>query len=183
MHKLIAALAVVGLAACAGSKGAAPSPTDASFSGEGVAVQRPESWIFVQPDHTLAADTLIVLQGPAGDEPLAPVVEISRRQLSAIDQRKKPAHLLTSLVTEVVQTFDGFDNVTPPADVTLGGVPAARVDLRFNDAQPDGTTVQRLARFYGVVHRDQMWVVRCIGPTNESHNQAFDDIVASLTFD
>ena len=67
-----------------------------------------------------------------------------------------------------------------PEDIKVAGHDAARVSLKFTEALPDGTSVQRAARFYGIVDGGKIWVVRCLGPTDGSAEPAFDEIVASL---
>jgi hypothetical protein len=173
-------------AGCAGSHAASNQLAGASgdaFHAEGIRLSRPSSWTFVATDATVAPDTLVILQGPAGAAAVSPVVEVARRKLSAIDQRKKPTSILGSMVAEMAQTFDGFETVGGPEDVTVADTSGARLALKYTEGMPDGSSVDRAARFYGLVRGDTLWVIRCIGPTDGSSDDAFDSILGSIAFD
>lgn len=146
-------------------------------------MSRPDGWIFVAPDGSTTKDTIVVLHGPiAGDAALRPTIEIGRRQLTVRDQRRSPAHLLTPVVTEVMQLFEGAGGVTAPEDVTVAGQPAARVKAQFTESLPDGREVQRAAEFYGVVHGDSIWILRCFGAGDGSEATDCMRVAASLSF-
>ncbi len=173
---------MLSLEACGGSSSSGGGAQGGSLSREGVKVEAPSGWSFVEPDASVAKDTVIILQGPAGNEPVVPVVEIGRRALSAMDQRRKPAHVLTATVTELVQTFEGFEGTSEPADVQIAGRTGSRMDMKITEQMPDGTSAQRAARFYGVVDNDSLYLVRCLGPTDGSADSAFDAIIGSIAF-
>src|SRR5688572_6912923 len=79
---------------CGGSASSAepaagpPSPDAATYQSYGMSVKRPEGWMWVATDGSLTSDTLVVLQGPVGQDQLAPAVEIGRRPLDARTQRR-----------------------------------------------------------------------------------------------
>lgn len=179
----------IGLYACGGSKGssagevsAGPTAPDAStFSAHGLTIKRPDGWTFIEPDASMAPDTVIVMQGPAGDQALAPAIEISRRALDARQRRRKPAHILTQMTTEIVQVFDGFEMHGSPDDIDIAGQSGAVVKLTYTESLPDGAEVKRGARFYGIVHGDSIWVVRCIGAPDGSNDPEFEAIVKTVT--
>jgi len=159
---------------------AAPAADASTFSAHGMTVSRPDGWSFIPPDPTVGPDTVVVLQGPHSESPLAAAVEISRRSLSARDQRRKPAHVLTQLVTEMVQLFDGFEMVGQPEDITLAGKDAATVRLKFTETLPEGGTVERSGRFYGVIEGANIWVIRCLGAVDGSDDAAIEQVIASI---
>jgi hypothetical protein len=167
-------------AANAAPAAAPTAPDAASFSQNGFTLARIDGWTFITPDGTMARDTAIILQGPEGKEALAPAVEVSRRQLTARDRRRKPSHILTQMTTEIVQTFDGFEMVGTPEDIELAGKPAAIVRIKFTESLPDGVDVQRAGRFYGLVNGENIWVIRCLGAQDGSNDGDFDKIIASL---
>jgi len=161
---------------------AGPIVPDAStFSSNGLTVPRPQGWSFLEPDSTMGKDTVVVLQGPFGEEALAPAVEISRRPLDATQQRRKPSHILTQLVMEIVQVFDGFEMVGSPEDIQLGGQPAAMIKMKYSESLPDGQQAARGARFYGIVHHGSIWIIRCLGAPDGSNDAEFDSIVSGLS--
>lgn len=156
------------------------TPDAETFSAHGLTVGRIDGWSFLQPDGSVGQDTVVVLQGPFDDAALAPAVEISRRALDARNQRRKPAHILTEVVTELVQIFDGFEMIGTVDDVQLGGKPGAMVRMRYSESLPDGAQAERLGRFYGVVNGGNIWIIRCMGASDGSNDAEFDRIVASL---
>ena len=158
----------------------APEPDDPSYSAYGLTVDRPEGWAFVPVDASVAPDTVVILQGPVGDAPVAPAVEISRRPLNARQQRRPPSHILTQLVMEVVQSFDGFEPLGEPEELEISGTPGAKMLMRFTESLPDGIEVKRGARFYGIVHRGNIWVVRCLGSADGADDLDMDTIVGSI---
>jgi hypothetical protein len=164
----------------AGGAKVAVQPDAASFSGHGLSVDRPGQWLFVNPDPSVAADTVVILQGPVGDKALAPVVEIGRRALSAADQRRSPSHILTALAGEIAQTYDTFELKGEAAEVQVGGRPASRLDMTLVETLSDGAQESRLAQVYAVVDGEQLWLVRCFGPADGSAGAAFDAIVQSI---
>lgn len=190
---IIASLfAAVGMIGCGGtSQGSEPSagavarpaPDAERFSAHGMHLSRPEGWVWIAPDGSLTGDTLIVLQGPFGADEVAPAVEISRRPLDARAQRRKPSAILTQVTTEIVQVFDGFEMVGTPADIEVAGLPAAELRLRYTESLPDGQSVSREGRFYGIVHGDSIWIIRCLGAADGSHDPQFDQILTRFTFD
>lgn len=159
------------------------APDASSFSAYGLEVPRPDGWQFVKPDSSVAADTIVVLQGPFGTGDMAPAVEISRRVLDARQQRRKPSHILTQLTMELVQTFDGFEMIGEPEDIQIAGQPGAKIQLKFTESTPDGQEVQRRARLYGIVHRNSIWIITCLGAADGSNDAEFDLIVGSLKID
>lgn len=171
----------------AGSPGPASGPQPesnaASFSAHGLTVVRPEGWEFIAPvpDASVPPDTLIVIQGPIGDHTLAPVVEISRRELAAADRRRNPEHILQALVSEMVQTFEGFETTAGPEPAEIDGKAGTSIFMVFTEGLPDGGSVDRSARFYGVVVGDSIFIIRCIGPADKSADGAFDAIVSSVS--
>ncbi|MEZ4273236.1 MAG: hypothetical protein R3C68_17910 [Myxococcota bacterium] len=174
--------------ACAGSQSSSADlvhvKSDATqVTVEGFTIARPSGWAFLAPDASVGNDTVIILQGPANESALAPVVEVSRRALSAHDQRRKPAHILTQAVTEVVQLFESFESVGEPTDVEIAGLPAARLSMAFTEQLAEGGEVKRAARFYGVVHGGKIWLIRCMGAENGSTDADFQKIVQSITID
>ncbi|MBI3179741.1 MAG: hypothetical protein HYZ27_08765 [Deltaproteobacteria bacterium] len=179
-------VAVYMLAACGGSQSGGPaqpaavSPDAATFSAHGMSVERPDGWMFMQPDQSLAPDTAVVLQGPVGGDMVAPVVEIGRRPLTASQRRFADSALLSSMVMEISQTYDGFETVTGPENVQVAGKAASRLVVKLTESLPNGGEVERLGRIYGVVDGAQMWVIRCVGPRDGSADKQFDAIVESL---
>lgn len=171
-------------AGCASSAttGEGLEPRAPAFSQGPMRVERPDQWQFVAPDDSVAADTVIILQGPVGDHLLAPVIEISRRPLTAADRRRRPVHLLTSLMTETVQYFAGFEVKGEPQPLEVGGKPGAQVRMRLTEMLEDGQTVARRAQFYGVVTGGDMWLIRCIGPADGSVSGVFSQVIESLSF-
>ena len=159
------------------------TPDAGKVSVAGLTVSRPDGWVFVAPDKSLAPGTLVVLQGPHGEAAPAPAVEISRRPLSAMDQRKRPAVILTGLVAELAQVFEGLEGNAAPQDTQIASKPAARLDLTFSEGMPDGTSVARAGRFYGIVAEGNLWLVRCLGPADGSAGPVFDQIVSSIGID
>jgi len=176
----------VALGACAGGKAASAGPAVVEPAAErvsvsGLTVVRPGSaWTFVQPDASVAPHTLVILQGQAGDKLLAPVVEISRRTLSAADQRRRTADILTTTAAELMQTFDGFEGVSAPADVQVAGRTGSRMEARYTEMLPDGPSVERVARIYAVRSGADLWLVRCLGPADKSADADFDAVVSGL---
>jgi hypothetical protein len=176
-------VAILVVSSCAGpAEPAAPAKEAASYVAHGLEVDRPAAWEFIPPDSSVVPDTVVVLQGPIGDSDLRPSVEISRRSLSAADRKRKPAHLLTALTLEIVQTFTAFDAMGEPQDMQIAGLPGAMMRMNLTEMLPDGVSVERSARFYVAVGSDDLWVIRCFGPADESAAPAFDAIVASLRF-
>ncbi len=180
------ALAVVsGLAACGGVGGSrapvsAVDPAAASYQAHGLSVERPSGWTFVEPDQSLAPDTAVVLQGPEAAAAMAPVVEIGRRPLNASERRFAARELMSSMVMEIVQTYDAFENVAGPEAVQVAGKPASRLTVKLTLNLPNGNDVMRLGRIYSVVDGAQIWVIRCLGPTDGSADAAFDAIISSV---
>jgi hypothetical protein len=177
-------LVVVG---CGGPQAAsggaqAGAPEGDTFSAEGIKLVRPGDWVFVAADPSVAPDTLVIVQGPAGVEPVAPVLEVSRRKLTAMDQRKRPSSILSSMVMEMAQLFEGFEAVGSPEDVQVAGANGARLAMKYTESMPDGSSVQRAARFYGVVRGDTLWVLRCIGPADGTAQETCERIVGGIEF-
>jgi hypothetical protein len=133
------------------------------------------------PDASVSPDTFVILQGPFGEHTLAPVVEISRRGLTAADRRRDPDHVLQVLVSEMVQTVEGFETTAGPDAIEIGGRTGARIFVTLSESQPDGSSVDRSARFYGVVVGDSIFIVRCLGPKDGSADGAFDEVVGSIS--
>ncbi len=187
MRKSLWLFSLLALAGCGGqqasSAAAQAGPTTGdTYHNEGIKLTRPNDWTFVNADPSVAPDTLIIVQGPAGISPTAPVVEVSRRKLSAIDQRKKPISILSSMVAEMAQLFEGFETVGSPEEVQVAGTPASRLSLKYTESMPDGTEAAHAARFYGIVRGDTIWVIRCIGPADGSAEGACENIVGSIEF-
>lgn len=186
MRKKLLVLFFPSLLSCASSQSsnqptAAADNNASNVSRDGLSVSRPSSWQFVTPDKSVAPDTVVILQGPIGDKQvLAPAVEISKRALDAAQRRRKASHVLTQMVTEVVQLFDGFEMVGSPEDMQLAGKDAARVQLKYSESLPDGGSTERAAQFYGIVDNDKIWVIRCVGPMDGSANADFDAILKSI---
>ena len=191
MQKKLRSTLVVAIAcgtwACGGSSASSSSaepapmaPDASSFTAHGLNVPRPDGWQFVAPDGSVAAETLVVIQGPFGAADSAPAVEISRRVLDARQQRRKPSHILTQLTMEFVQTFDGFEMIGQPEDMQVAGQPAAKILLKFTESMPDGQEIERRARFYGIVHRDSIWIITCLGASDGANDAEFDSIVGSM---
>ena len=183
MEKTLYAL----LAVCFGCSSTSSSSPDAtvaskadSFSAHGFSVTRPHGWSFVKPDESVVSDTLVILQGPHGEQALAPAVEFSRRPLSARDQRRSPTHVLTQLMLETAQIFEGFEVVGEPEDIDVGGHSAARIRLKFVESLPDGTSVARTGQFYGIIDGANMFLIRCLGAEDGSDSADFDAIVYSV---
>lgn len=174
-------LAVV-LLACGGPKGAGPGASGGASGASAPQVSPPAGWVHIPPDSSVAPDTVAIYQGPAAEGPVAPSVEISRRELKAADRRRKPSHILTTLVTEMVQYFDGFEMIGAPEEVTLAGHSASRIKLKYTETLPDGASVDRLGRFYGVVMGGTLWIIRCMGSADGSAEADFDTIIDSLSF-
>ena len=151
-----------------------------TFSHEGFKLQRPDGWIFVTPDTTVAKDTIALLQGPISAEGEAPYVEVSRRALSAVDRRRRPSHILLNLVKEVAQGFSGFEAQGEPQDITVAGKPGALMKMKYQEPQGDGEEVERRASFYGVVGSDAIWIVRCVESGNDARAAEFEQIVQSV---
>lgn len=145
-------------------------------------VARPSDWVFVPADKTVFPDTVVLLQGPIGKAKLAPVAEIARRPLSAADRRRSASHILTALATEIVQSFESFDATGAPVDTEIGGRPAARLDMSLVEALPEGGSEDRKGAFYGVVDGEQIWMVRCLGPSDGSADESCQKIVSSIRF-
>ncbi len=188
MSKILLSVALVGLVGCASSGGnqegkPAPVAADASsYSSHGMTIDRPSQWHFVQPDSSVSADTQVILHGPIGSATLAPTVEVSRRPLTAADRRRAPAQILTALVSEIAQTFDGFEAQGSPADVEVGGRKAARMDVNLTESLADGTEERRAAQLYAIVDGEQLWVVRGFGPGDGSANGQISDVVKGIHF-
>lgn len=159
-----------------------PAADAEAFSVHGLSVSRPRGWSFVVPDASVVADTVVILQGPLGGGDLRPTVEISRRELSAADRRRKPADILRVLTLELKQTFAAADADGQPAEIELAGQPAALLRIHLTETFSDGAEVERAARVYAVVQPGQMWIVRCFGPADGSAEPAFDAIVGSIAF-
>ena len=162
---------------------AQPDRHDASFSAHGLTVERPADWQFISPvpDATVVPDTFVVMQGPAGHHTLAPAVEISHRTLQAADRRRNPEHVLQALVSEMVQILEGFETTAGPEPATVGGQPGARIFMFFTEGLPEGGSIERSARFYGVVNDEDVFIIRCIGPKDGSADGVFDAIVSSIS--
>jgi hypothetical protein len=183
-------LTVVGLAAamgCAsGAKDAKPAAVAAdasSYSAYGLTIDRPPQWTFVQPDASVAPDTQVILHGPLyGTSTLVPTVEVARRPLTAADRRRAPSQILTALVTEIAQTFDGFEAQGTPQDVEVGGKKAARMDVGLTESLSDGTEEKRSAQLYAIVDGEQLWVVRGFGPADGSANDSITNVVKGIKF-
>lgn len=174
-------------AGSAGSVEPAPAPQPArdadSFSAHGLTVERPAGWEFITsvPDASVAPDTFVVIQGPFGEHTLAPVVEISRRELAVADRRRNPEHILQALVSEMLQTVEGFETTAGPQPAEVGGRAGASISITFTEGLPDGGSVGRSARFYGVVVGDGMFIIRCIGPQDGSADRTFDAVIGSIS--
>jgi hypothetical protein len=180
MRKQIALAAAAALAACVAPRGAADSTSAPPAAG--VEVDPPAGWKLVAPDASVVSDTVLVVQGPLGASDLRPAVEMSRRELSAADRKRKPAHILTALALEIVQTFAAFDATGQPEEVEVAGLPAATLRMDLTEMLPDGTEAERSARFFAIVRGSQLWVVRCFGPRDRSADTDFDKILASISF-
>lgn len=185
-RRLILVGVVFGLVGCAGGskdgKPAAVAADASSYSSNGMTIDRPSQWTFVTPDTTTSPDTAVILHGPIGSASLAPTVEVARRQLTAADRRRAPAQILTALVTEIAQTFDGFEAQGSPADVEVGGRKAARMDVALTESLADGTEERRAAQIYAIVDGEQLWVVRGFGPGDGSANGQIETVVKGIHF-
>jgi len=182
-------LLTVSATACA-SSGAASSGSNSSFEADastitvqGLTIQRLQGWNFVKPDASVGKDTVVVMYGPQGQQQLAPAVEVTLRKLTARDQRRKPLHILTQMMTEIVQLFEGFEAIGGPSEMKIGGAPGARLDMKITESLSDGGEVQRVGRFYGIVHQGRIWLIRCLGSTDGSHDPDFDQLIQSLSVD
>lgn len=187
MNKLpVVALVALGCVGCAGGakdgKPAAVTADASSYSVYGMTIDRPPQWTFVQPDASVAADTAVILHGPIGNASLAPVVEVARRPLAAADRRRAPQQILSALVTEIAQTFDGFEAQGSPTDVDVGGRKAARMDIGLTESLADGTEEKRAAQLYAIVDGEQLWVVRGFGPGDGSANEQIASVVKGIRF-
>jgi hypothetical protein len=185
-RRLVFAVVSLGAFGCAtGSKEGKPAAVTAdasSYSAYGMTIDRPSQWHFVQPDTTVAPDTQVILHGPIGAAALAPTIEVSRRPLTASDQRRAPAMILTALVNEIAQTFDGFEAQSSPQDVDIGGRKAARMDVTLTESLSDGTEERRAAQLYAIVDGEQLWVVRGFGPGDGSANSDISQVVKGIHF-
>jgi hypothetical protein len=186
--RLLLAASIALAAACGGAQSssapaaaAVTDPNASQASAHGLSLSRPEGWKWIQPDGTMAADTIMVLQGPFGEDALAPAIEVSRRGLDASQARRKPSHILTQLMMEVVQLFDGYEMLGTPEDIEMAGVPAARIKLKFNESLPDGGQIERGAVYYGIVQGDNIFVIRCLGDSKGSHDAEFDTILKTVS--
>ncbi len=177
---------MMGVAACAsGNKDGKPAAVAAdasSYSAYGMTIDRPSQWHFVQPDSSVGPDTQVILHGPIGSASLAPTVEVSRRQLSAADQRRQPAQILTAMMGELSQTFDSFEAQGEVADVEVGGKKAARLNVTLTESLSDGTEERRAAQLYAIVDGQQLWVVRGFGPGDGSANGQISEVVKGIHF-
>ena len=185
-----AALVACGFVGCASTQGSggeaeAVSSDASSQTVDGFSVKRPNGWTFVAVDETVAADTVIVLQGPFADGvEVAPALEVSKRPLGAADRRRNPTFILTDLMTEFMQTVEGFQIVGEPADTELGGMSAGMITFTFEQMLTGGSTVARKGKFYAVVHQGSVWLVRCTGPVEDSDiDSTFDTIVQSISIE
>lgn len=184
---LIAPLTMV--VGCGGSStgsaqaAAGPPAADAdSYQSYGMTVKRPEGWRWIPADSSVTPDTLVVLQGPVGQEELAPAIEIGRRELDARTQRRPPSAILTQLTMELVQTLDAFEMIGTPADIQLAGKPAAEVRMKYTDTLADGQTVHREGRFYGVVNGANLFLFRCLGAPGGANDAEFDAVLNTVSF-
>ena len=184
MPIFILALSCVSCGSTSSSSEAKPGPSfeGKTFSEHGLTISRPEGWVFIQPDSSVGPDTVLLMQGPIGDATLAPTVEISRRTLTASQQRRKPSHILTQMTTEIVQYFDGFEMIGAPEDLKLGGVDASQLSLKYTETLPDGEAVPRLGKFFGIVRGQYIWVIRCMGSPDGSNDGDFDKVLATVSF-
>ena len=189
-HTIPSLLFVLMFLGCAGTQQNAPAERGASgltidsealsIVVNGLSVERPDGWRFLAPDHSVFPDTLVILQGATGSHSMAAVVEIGQRKIAVADQRRPPSHILTALAMEMVQTFAAFDTTGSPEDVTVAGKPGSMFRMTLTEQLPDGGTADRLTRIYGIVDEADIWLVRCLGPTDKSAEADFDKIVASL---
>lgn len=152
------------------------------YTAYGFTVERPPQWTFVAPDTSVAADTVVILQGPIGNTTLAPVVEVARRPMTAADRRRAPAQILSAMITELGQTFDGFEAQGGVEDVEVGKRKAARINVNLTESLSDGTEERRAAKLYAIVDGEQIWVVRAMGPGDGSAGNQLDHVVSLMHF-
>ena len=180
----ICAVAFVG-AGCAKSSSSSQAniQSDARrYAQDGLTIDRPEGWRFVAPDASVAPDLLVTLLGPIGEAEMAPYFEVSRRALSAADQRRKPAHILLTLIREMVQDYAGFEPQGEPAEMEFAGQPAGSLDLRFTEMQGDGSEVSAKARVLGAVTQTDIWVFRLVVPDGGDLDETFTEIAEKVAF-
>lgn len=185
MKSRVVALAIL-LGGCASSSsGGKPASIKADaddYSAYGLTVERPPQWTFVTPDASVSADTVVILQGPIGSSTLAPVVEVARRPMTAADRRRAPAQILSAMITELGQTFDGFEAKSGVQETEVGKKRAARVDVNLTESLSDGTEEKRSAKLYAIVDGEQIWVLRAMGPGDGSADGQLENVVNRMHF-
>ncbi len=152
-----------------------------SHTMHGLTVDRPDGWKFVEPDGSVAKDTVMMLIGPPGTRPVAPVVEFGRRALDAAAQRKGSAEVLSVVVAEIVATYDGFKTDGPPTEIDIAGYKGRRLTVDFTEVTIEGTDVLRHGRVFAFVTDADIWIIRCMGPADGSAAKDFDAVVASIS--
>lgn len=149
--------------------------------GDGLSFSAPVGWRSVPPDHSTGGDTVAVFIGPAAvGQGLAPTIEVSRRRLSVKDQRRPPAHVLTALATELMQTFNSLSNVAEPEDITVAGHPGARLQFDFSEMGDTGESIERRGVLVGVVQGGDLYVINCMVPPDGSSDKAITNFLAGL---
>jgi len=137
--------------------------------------------MFVPPDESSSAQTVALMHGPTiTGETLRASVEVQRRSLTASDRRRPASHILTSIVTELIQTFDGFEIQGGPQEIKINGRDAGLIEANLEESLLDGTDAKRNALFYAVVRDGAIWIITCMGPADGSSRQAINGIIDSI---
>ncbi|MBC7794406.1 MAG: hypothetical protein H7Z43_11940 [Clostridia bacterium] len=185
MKSLLVAIALLA-ASCGGAQNnGKPASIDADaseYKAYGLTVERPPQWTFVTPDASVATDTLVILQGPIGNSTLAPVVEVARRTITASDRRRAPAQILAAMITELGQTFDGFEADGTVQECEVGERKGSRINVHLTESLSDGTEERRAAKMYVIVDGEQIWVLRALGPGDGSADGQLENVVSRMHF-
>ena len=126
---------------------------------------------------------MVVRLGPSADVKLGPIVVIGRRQLPAAERRESPDELLRGITAELMQSLDGFETVSAPAEATVAGIKGVVVKAKINETLPAGGEIERRAQLYGVATHDEIWFVRCTLPADEAFDADVTAILASIAIE
>ncbi len=146
----------------------------------GVRFDTPAGWRSATPDVS-TPDALVVLIGPHVEgQLLAPTIEISKRRLSIRDQRRPPAHILTAMATELMQTFSSMTIIGEPEEVDIAGQRGARLQFDFSEMIGIEQTVPRRGVFVGLVKDGALYLIRSMVPTDGSQDAVVANFLKSL---